>query len=336
MSLSAAIQRGWVRPNLLTWLCLPLTALFVLVSAIRRRLYVAGVLRQQRLPVPVVIVGNITAGGSGKTPVVIALAESLAAEGYTPGVISRGYQGSAHGSVFVSPDSDPAVCGDEPVLLARRSACPVVVGRDRVCAGKRLLAAHPEVDVLISDDGLQHYALARDIEIAVIDERGVGNGWRLPSGPLREPISRLEAVHGLVLNGTPPSGPALPAKHMFNMRLVAGACYALDNPATRCELKDLVGARVHAIAGVGNPRRFFDSLRAAGLDIECHAYPDHHAFRPEDLHFPAGETVLMTEKDAVKCQAFAPRGCWVLPVSASFSPELASFIIHRLHGPQAS
>jgi tetraacyldisaccharide 4'-kinase len=286
---------------------------------LRRALYRAGILATIRLPVPVVVVGNITAGGAGKTPLTIWLAEELRRRGRQPGVISRGYGGSAEGVREVSQDDTPDVVGDEPLLIRRRAGCPVFVGRDRAEAGKALLATHPEVDVLLCDDGLQHYRLGRDVEIAVVDRRGLWNGWLQPAGPLREPPSRLKSVDAVVANGW--SGLAA-----FQMVLVGDRFVPLTGNASLDE-----AMRLHAVAGIGEPQRFFDHLAALGLKFDAHPFPDHHAYAAADLDF-AGDAILTTEKDAVKFGALAKLPVWVLPVSATVTPDLAQFILEKIDG----
>lgn len=288
----------------------------------------------QRLAVPVVVVGNVTVGGTGKTPLVLWLAERLHLAGHRPGIISRGYGGHAVGPRAVDPESDPAEVGDEPLLLARRSGCPMWVGRDRVAAGRALLAAHPECGILISDDGLQHYRLARDVEIVVMDERGIGNGWLLPAGPLREPAARVAAADAIVINGGALciAPPACRARRMFAMELRGHALRSLHEPQRCVPPEAFAGKRVHAVAGIGNPQRFFDLLAALGLDIIAHPFPDHHRFTATDLAFDDCDALLMTEKDAVKCAPFAPPETWVLPVAAEVSPDLLAVILEKVNG----
>jgi tetraacyldisaccharide 4'-kinase len=304
-------------------LLLPLAALFALLAALRRRLFRAGVLPSVRLPVPVVVVGNITAGGSGKTPLVIWLVSELRRRGRRPGVISRGYGGSGAAVAEVVETSDPGQIGDEPLLIRRRTGVPVFVGRDRAAAGRALLAAH-DCDLLVCDDGLQHYRLARDVEVAVVDRRGFLNGWPLPAGPLREPVARLATVDAVVANGW--SGGA-----GFHMQLVGTRFQQLGGQAV-CAATDLLGRKLHAVAGIGEPQRFFDHLAGLGLAFEAHAFPDHHAYRAGDLEF-AGDAILTTEKDAVKFAGLAALPVWVLPVSAAVVPDLAQFLMERLDGP---
>jgi len=258
-------KRAW---NAILWL--PLAGLFFGVSALRRLAYRTGWLRAESLPVPVIVVGNIAAGGSGKTPVVIWLAAALRARGFSPGILSRGYGGQVQAPTAVQTDSDPQIVGDEPVLLARRTACPLWIARDRVAAGRALLAVHPEVNVLITDDGLQHYRLARSAEIVVLDETILGNAWPLPAGPLREPISRLANVQLLICNGvvSPRLQGLLPPVPQVSMHLRAQQFYRLNAPMERRDVTDFTGLRLHALAGIGHPERFFASLRGLGLRLE--------------------------------------------------------------------
>jgi tetraacyldisaccharide 4'-kinase len=282
--------------------------------------------------VPVVVVGNLTVGGSGKTPLVIHLASALRSRGRRPGIISRGYRGENRSVTEVTASSNPAEVGDEPVMIARRAACPVFVGRDRLAAAHALLAAHPECDVVLSDDGLQHYRLKRDLELAVFDERGVMNGWCLPAGPLREPLARLAQVDALVLNGTAVSPAPTLGRPEFSMRLQGKFFYRLGAPQTTCDVAGLAGGELHAVAGIGAPQRFFDMLRAMGLDVIEHAFPDHHEYFVDDLAF-AGGAMLTTEKDAVKLAHLSlSLPVWVLPVTAQLSPDLAEFVLEKLNG----
>lgn len=294
----------------------PLSLVFHLLSGLRRALYATGILRAEALPVPVVVVGNLTVGGSGKTPLVLWLVESLRARGKRPGIISRGYAAAGEGARAVGPDSDPAAVGDEPLLLARRSGVPVFVGRDRVAAGRALLAAHPECDVIVADDGLQHYRLRRDVEIAVFDRRGAGNGRLLPAGPLREPLSRLAEVDAVVFNGGEASVRLPEGLPHFAMRLAGERFIALDDPARSVGAAELRKRRLVAVAGIGDPQRFFDSLRDLGLDFEARPFPDHHRYLAADLVCAPDAVILMTEKDAVKCRPLVAGEAWVLPVAA--------------------
>ncbi|GHT93221.1 tetraacyldisaccharide 4'-kinase [Betaproteobacteria bacterium] len=308
----------------------PFALLFSFLSALRRFAYRIGLQGSVALPVPVMVIGNITAGGAGKTPLVLALAESLHQAGWRPGIVSRGYGRKDDAPQAVFPYSSPAEVGDEPVLLATRSGIPVWVGRDRAAAGAALLAAHPQVDLLLCDDGLQHYRLRRDVEIAVFDGRGVGNGHLLPLGPLREPRSRLRGVDAIVFNSvTEPI--ALPGNApTFDMHLTAGDFYRLGNSALCANAADFAGKKLHAVAGIGDPERFFRSLKRLGLQFEPHPFPDHHPYRKSDLGFPPGEVVLMTEKDGVKCATFNLPDAWVLPVTAQLPPALTELLLEKL------
>jgi tetraacyldisaccharide 4'-kinase len=300
---------------------------------LRRAAYRAGVFRSERLPVPVVIVGNLVVGGTGKTPLVLWLVEALRARGFKPGVVSRGYGATNDDARAVPPGGNAATFGDEPLLLAERAGAPVWIGRDRVAAARALLAAHPESDVIICDDGLQHYRLRRDFEVAVEDERGVGNGFLLPAGPLREPRSRT--VDAVVLNGVACAGAQRRADR-FVMRLEPVSFQRVDDPSRRINLEELRGKRLHAVAGIGNPRRFFATLAALALEFEPHPYPDHHVFSGSDLAYPDCDAILMTEKDAVKCRAFARADLYALRVEARVDSRLADLIATRLHGLKAA
>lgn len=317
----------WARRGLPAWLLLPLAGVFAAVVAMRRLAYRRGWLSRQRLPVPVIVVGNISVGGTGKTPLLTMLAPALRARGYRPGIVARGYGGrSSHWPRAVLADSDPHEVGDEPVLLATLTGCPLSVGPDRVAAARALLAQH-DCDLILSDDGLQHYRLARDVEIIVIDaRRRLGNRWPLPAGPLREPPSRLQQADFIVING----GEAADA---WSMRLSGTRCIGLGS-AEDCELDALRGRTVHAVAGIGDPERFFSALEAAGLTIERHAFPDHHAYTPADVDFGAAASVLMTGKDAVKCRHFCLPGAvrW-LAVEAELQAGFVEALCARLPAP---
>jgi tetraacyldisaccharide 4'-kinase len=320
------IERQWSRIGPWHLLLVPLGLLFRLASGVRRLLYRRGVLKRERLPVPVIVVGNITVGGSGKTPLTLWLAEFLRDRGWHPGIVSRGYGGRARGPMAVTPQSDPAAAGDEPVLLARRSGCPVWVGPDRVAAARALLAEEPACDVILTDDGLQHYRLARHMEIAVVDaERRFGNGLPLPAGPLREPVRRLDEADAVVWHGPAPEG-----ARQFSMRLVGDGCWNLLNPETTVRAGALAGKRLCAVAGIGHPGRFFDHLRALGLEGESLPFPDHHRYRPEELRLPGCDAILMTEKDAVKCLAFADERMWALAVDAEVDSRLGDAVLSKL------
>ncbi|MEP6938281.1 MAG: tetraacyldisaccharide 4'-kinase [Rudaea sp.] len=302
-----------------------LAAIYAAAVAARRRLYDSGFLHTTRLRMPVVVVGNLTVGGTGKTPLVIALVEALRARGRRPGVVSRGHGADVRGTLMLSAASSAAECGDEPVLIHRNAAVPVAVGRDRVAAA-RLLLERSDCDVIIADDGLQHYALARDVEICVVDgARRFGNGRMLPAGPLREPPSRLQTVDLHVCN----SGVAQPGE--VPMTLVADIAQALSGPAgSPRSLASFAGRRVHAVAGIGHPLRFFSMLRAAGLVVDEHPFADHHPFVAADLEYGDDAPVLMTQKDAIKCAAFARANFWQVPVRAELPSTFFDDVAARI------
>jgi tetraacyldisaccharide 4'-kinase len=322
-------------PRLLAWVLAPLAALFVAIAALRRWAYRHGVLKVSRLRTPVVVIGNLTVGGSGKTPLVIWLARELTRHGRRVGIVARGYGGTADQATLLPVDGDPAVFGDEPVLIRSATGLPVVVGRQRAAAAS-LLERQAGVDVILSDDGLQHYALARAVEVVVIDaQRGLGNGWRLPAGPLRESVARLAQVD-VVVRRDPAAGrdasPDSGAVPQVDMRVVPHAVRALVSGISE-PLAVWRGRSVHAIAGIGHPQRFFDGLRAAGLTTIEHAAPDHHRWQPQELQFGDSIPVLMTAKDAVKCRSFARAHWYCVEAGAAFEPAAAQALIAKvLHG----
>jgi len=327
------LQRQWFEQRRLMpalWLLLPFNWLFILLAVLK-----GWLTRPERLPVPVIVIGNITIGGAGKTPLTLWLAQQLKGRGLTPGIVSRGYGGNNSQPRMVGSTASAAEVGDEPVLLARRSGVPVCVGRDRAAAGDLLLAGHPEVNIILCDDGLQHYRLARDVELSVFDGRGAGNGWRLPLGPLREPLQRLLAVDAIICNGVPDDRlpPQVP---LFEMRLVAGDFHRLDDPLQVCSADAFNGKKLYALAGIGDPGRFFRTLEALGLSFAPHPFPDHHAYSAADLAFAKDGILLMTEKDAVKCVALTAGETWVLPVAAELSPALIDLVMEKLRGRQAA
>lgn len=321
-------MKHWYRRGAVSGLLWPVSLLFGLAVFTRRILYKAGILKSVHPGLPVIVVGNLTAGGSGKTPLVIWIAEFLKGKGWSPGIVSRGYGGRAaeKGQVprAATIASEPEEVGDEPILLSRRSGCPVWVGADRARVIKALRAQHPEVDVLILDDGLQHYALRRDIEIAVVDARGFGNGRMLPAGPLREPVSRLRSVHAVVSHGAPVRG--------YSMRLHGELLHRMTDSRQREPAAAFAGKKAHAVAGIGDPNRFFLQLAGFGIKVLPHPFPDHHAFFPEDLEFGDELPVMVTEKDAVKLRHTARPNWWVLPVSARLDPAFGEWLLGRLDG----
>ena len=322
------LQHHWYRLTPLHLLLYPVSLIFRTLVALRRLLYRSGVLASVKLPVPLVVVGNISVGGTGKTPLTLWLAQQLIEDGWHPGIISRGYRKTDNG-----PDTPRAVAaddtadnvGDEPLLMAQRELCPVWIGRDRPAVAQALLQAHPECDIIISDDGLQHYRLQRDAEIVVVDgARRFGNGCLLPAGPLREPVSRLATVDAVIVNGGEARG------NEYAMQLEGTCFYNLLNPDSTNTARDFAGQRLHAIAGIGHPQRFFAHLQRLGLPCITHAFPDHHRYTATDIAFDDADAILMTEKDAVKCAAFATEQCWVLRVDAQVSPALAQLIIKKV------
>ena len=327
-SLHQWLLRGWYGPRPI-WSLIPLSWLFVMLAAIRRGCYRYGIFRVVRLPVPVIVVGNITVGGTGKTPLVIWLCQVLRARGYRPGIVTRGYRGkSAHWPLRVTPTTDAGLAGDEAVLLARATKLPVIAGPDRVVAAKRLFQEHA-VNVIVSDDGLQHYHLGRDFQIVTLDgELGFGNGWRLPAGPLREPAAAINHVDLVVCKGRLPSAISLPTNTpVMHMRLTEavhlhdGVCLPLAN---------FRGRSVHSVAGIGHPEQFFAALAAEGIQIERHALPDHARLSRQDVMLGDGKPVLMTEKDAVKCDKFDLPDHWYVRVQAEFSHAHAANIVQAI------
>jgi len=315
--------RFWYRRGAIAWLLWPASLVFLVVVLARRLLYWARLLPSRHPGIPVIVVGNVTVGGSGKTPLVLWIAEFLKAKGWSPAIVSRGYKGSSETPRAATLASEPAEVGDEPVVLARRSGCPVWVGADRLAVIAALRAANPGANVVILDDGLQHYRLRRDLEIAVLDGRGTGNGFLLPAGPLREPAWRLRTVDAVVANG-------LSRKGDFSMVLVGDTLHRMTDARDRRPLKAFAGQTVHAVAGIGDPKRFFLQLGAAGIKVAPHPFPDHHAFKPRDLAFGDGLPVLMTEKDAVKLRHAAQPDWWVLPVTARLDAAFGNWLLRRL------
>ena len=315
----------------------PLSWLFAAIVAIRRALYRSGALRVRRVGVPVVVVGNITVGGSGKTPLVVALVQALRARGRVPGIVSRGHGSSQAGVREVSANDDAAEVGDEPLLLAG-AGCPVWIGRDRVAAARALVEAHGQCDVIVSDDGLQHYALHRDVEVAAVDAmRGFGNGRMLPAGPLREPLSRLRAVDAVVQLVEPGrSATALDSARVFAMTHEPVGWRNLVDSTQRLNAESLPRGSVHAVAGTANPQRFFDLLARMGIDAVPHAFADHHVFSGADLAFANARAILMTAKDAVKCTRFADARFFALDIRAVPDAGLVDLVLERLDGRQAA
>ena len=327
------LERLWYEDRAGIPLLAPLGWLYAALSGARRGAYRLGLRRPGRLTRPVVVVGNLTVGGTGKTPLTIHLARELSAARLKVGIVSRGYGRRGGGARYVHADSDWRDVGDEPVIIARRTGCPTMVAADRVAAARTLIARGAEV--ILSDDGLQHLRLPRACEIVVIDGgRGFGNGRLLPAGPLREPAAALGRADVVVVNGEAAHGTlagVLPAGTL-TMRLVAQPAVRLDGRGAPSELAAFRGRRVHAVAGIGNPQRFFAELSAAGLEVIAHPFPDHHPFTAHELAFGDELPILMTEKDAVKCAPFANARLWCVPVSAAFSDSERQALLARVLG----
>ncbi|MDP4030466.1 MAG: tetraacyldisaccharide 4'-kinase [Gallionella sp.] len=382
------LQYHWYRITPLHLILLPVSLLFRALVALRRALYRSSILQSHQLAVPVIVIGNISAGGTGKTPLTLALAQQLAGRGWHPLIVSRGYGGTAQQPQQVNADSDARQVGDEPLLMARRNLCPVWIGKDRAAAAQAALQAHPQCDVVLCDDGLQHYRLRREAEVAVVDgERGIGNGFMLPAGPLREPVSRLKTVDAVVVNGVqspspasgggergvehktgfesarPPSSPTLPPlagegsktaasriesgtrglpgsaqaainAYQYEMRLSGEVFYNLLAPDKTAAAGHFHALNNHAVAGIGHPQRYFRHLQSLGVPFTPHAFPDHHSYSANDLAFAGCDALLLTEKDAVKCAAFADERYWVLRVEAQIDPALVDHLLRKIefHG----
>ncbi|MDD5385214.1 MAG: tetraacyldisaccharide 4'-kinase [Gallionella sp.] len=325
----ASLERHWSRITPLHLILLPVSLLFRALVALRRTLYRSRILTSHKLPVPVIVVGNISVGGTGKTPLTLALAQQLIDRGWHPLIVSRGYGGAAQQPQQVNADSDVLQVGDEPLLMARRNLCPVWVGKDRAAAAQAALQAQPQCDIVLCDDGLQHYRLQRDAEIAVIDGvRGFDNGFMLPAGPLREPVARLRTVDAVVVNG----GKTSPSQ--YAMHLSGGIFHNLFDPGKTVAASHFHTLNNHAVAGIGHPQRYFRHLQTLGIPFTPHAFPDHHPYSAADLAFTGCDAILLTEKDAVKCTAFADARYWVLRVDAQLDPALVDHILRKIesHG----
>lgn len=308
-SLRAELQYAWYRGAWWLTLLRPLEWVFRAVVAVRHWCYQKALFRSWRAPVPVVVVGNITVGGTGKTPVVVALVEGLHKRGIRTGVVSRGYGAQGNGAAHVvGPQSDVSDCGDEALLLYRRTGVPVVVARDRAEA-VRVMLATADVDLVISDDGLQHYRLARDLEIVLYDARlAFGNGRCLPAGPLREPLSRLQSADLVLSRGDEESAAGVSYRYDALVNLRSGQRHSVDT--------SVAGRSIEAVAGIAHPQRFFKALAELGFQVSGHAFPDHHGFSAEDFSALGDRPIIMTEKDAVKCQYLVGDKAWYVEVSA--------------------
>lgn len=333
MSTASRLQTAWLRRGVLAWSLLPVSLLYLAAVVARAALFRLGLMRTVRLPVPVVVVGNLVAGGAGKTPTVIALVQLLRSRGFVPGIVSRGYGRSSHEVTVVQPGATASQVGDEPLLIHRRTGAPFAVGADRVAAGQALLRAHPEVDVVISDDGLQHTRLARDAQAIVFDERGVGNGWLLPAGPLREPAPRGVPPRSVVLYNAPQASTPWPGhlavRRLARPRLLSD--WQAGRVTSDLAWTALKSRRVMAAAGLARPQRFFEMLRQAGLEFDELPLPDHHEFA--QLPWPANTPdVIVTEKDAVKLQpaALGATRVWVATLDFELPSAFASELMQWL------
>lgn len=323
-ALKTLLPQHWYHSSLtfFTRTLLPFSWLFAAFVASRHGLYQLGILRVRSFSAPVIVVGNITVGGTGKTPFVIWLVQFLRAQGYRPGIVSRGVGGKSHRQTYqVTVNSDVNDIGDEAALLFKRANCPLVVGKKRARAVQFLLQ-HTDCNIVISDDGLQHYQMDRALEIVIVDHaRQFGNQRLLPAGPLREPLSRLKKVDFVVENGD---------KAPFHMTLEGNRLVSIKYPDQTVLLSELKSMRVNAVAGIGNPDRFFQALRAAGLKVSEHPFPDHYHYQAQDLDFHDAWPILMTEKDAVKCAGFANGQYWYLPVTAKLNVEFQKQLLQKL------
>ncbi|MSQ63119.1 MAG: tetraacyldisaccharide 4'-kinase [Betaproteobacteria bacterium] len=326
-------MKHWVRRGAVAWLLWPASILFGAVVFFRRLFYQLRIFKSHKAGIPVIVVGNLVAGGSGKTPLVLRIVEILREHGWKPGIVSRGYGGStaAKGGAPREANiaSEPAEVGDEPILLARRSGCPVWVAPERGAACRALREQHPECDVIVTDDGLQHYALVRDIEICVVDGRGFGNGFLMPAGPLREPRSRLSSVDAVVAH-------ANADVKGYRMELLGETLARITDAHDVRPAKSFAGQKVHAVAAIGDPKRFFLQLARFGMQPVPHPFPDHHLFLAAEIDFGDGAPVVMTEKDAVKCKRFAQAHHWVFRVNASLDPAFERWLLEKLSGSKAA
>lgn len=326
--MATTLRSHWSKFTVVSALLLPLAGLFALIAYLRRSAYAGDWKASFAISVPVIVVGNITAGGSGKTPLVIWLVNWLSNQGFRPGVVSRGYRGKFAGCEAVRPDSSAEQVGDEPLLIHVKTGAPVVVGRDRVAAARTLLATHPEVNILVSDDGLQHYRLRRQLELAVVDASvGLGNGLPLPAGPLREPVSRLAKVDAVIYIHRGVAAQSIP-QGSYRADYTLGKAYRIKAPQPKIDVGSLPNGPWLAVTGIGNPEGFLAMLRRLGWSFESRVFPDHHAFKPADI--PSGQPVIMTEKDAVKCAVFARPDWWALELNVQPDKQLIAWLSTKI------
>jgi tetraacyldisaccharide 4'-kinase len=335
-SLQRLLEAIWYKKSKWKWLLLPFTALYCLLNLLQNWKLTR---RRSKINIPVIIVGNISIGGTGKTPAVIYLIKLLKQAGYKPAVITCGYGGkSTKWPQQVTAQSNTRDVGDEAVLIAKRGDVPVVAGPDRIVDIQYLRSKY-DCDVIISDDGLQHYCLHRDIEIILVDaQRQLGNGWCLPAGPLRESSRRLKSVDFVLynndLNNNNSTKASFSKQHrlisIFSMRLSGEVIYSLFFNDRSQNLKDLQGEPVHAVTGIGNPEHFYKTLQKYGINLTKHSFPDHYDFKPKDLDFYDDKIIIMTEKDAVKCRSFASKNYWFLPVDAQIESGFDRLLLDKL------
>ena len=339
--LQLALAEAWQRRGAFAWLLSPLSALYYLIYRCRGALYALHLRQPTRLDVPVVVVGNLYVGGTGKTPLTVELVRALKERGWRPGIVSRGYGASDIAPRLVRPEDAARQVGDEPLLIVRATTAPLAIARRRAEAAQLLRAAHPECDVIVADDGLQHLQLARNMEIALLNFRGLGNGWMLPAGPLREPRGRLNRVDAIVLNGMAAEVPEIAAAApRYRMRTHVTSAFALHDPKLRIELSSLAaeqrshGWRLTAAAGIGAPDRFFAMLRAAGLVIDALPLADHFDYQTNPFSLCVADRILITEKDAVKCadnsSLASDSRLWVVPLVTEVDPALIDAVIARI------
>jgi tetraacyldisaccharide 4'-kinase len=315
----------WQKKNFLAYLLWPLSFIYRIFIFVRRKFYQFHFLKINYLSIPVIVVGNITIGGTGKTPVVIALALFLKEKGWRPGIISRGYGGNTkHFPCLVHQNSNAREVGDEPILIAQHTGCPTIIDPDRSRGAKSLLK-RSNCNIVISDDGLQHLSLGRDIEIVVVDgERRFGNNFCLPAGPLREPVSRLNSVDFVISKGTAQT-------NEFKLCLIPDYFYQLIQTKNKQSKEYFLGKKVHAVAGIGNPDQFFKALRKLDLNIIEHPFPDHYLFKPRDFNYGDDAIVIMTEKDAVKCVGFVDARLWCLRTKTALDNNFLNTIFNRIN-----
>ncbi len=311
--LETLIEKVWYSKNIFSLLLSPISLIYISIIYLRYTLYQLGLISITKINVPTIVIGNIVAGGTGKTPLVIWLAKHFKDKGFLPGIVSRGYGGTYLSNIeLVKPTSNPLLVGDEPVIIARNTNCPVIVAKKRAKGAKKLVEKY-NCNIILCDDGMQHYSLARDIEIAVIDgQRRFGNNYCFPAGPLREPKSRIFKADLIVSKYN-----ARTCEH--KMDYTYHQLVSLNELSKTIPISDLHGMTVHAIAGINNPDHFFSYLRSHKLELIIHKFPDHYSYTEDDVKFDDNFPVVMTEKDAVKCLNYSSDKHWYIPISAELS-----------------